>query len=204
MATAAATGFLLARWAVPVDGPAWRAGVAAITLGLVTPSTLLADRWAPRGLWSGLAVISTGGLYLGVPETSQLVAVAGGLVALMVADIARRVRMDGLVVMALTAVVVWVGVWGAVSRPGAATAGMTLLGLLLVAPLAERLPGPGRPWVPPRAQVLALLALQAGFAGAVARLGAIRTPAVDGAAVGVLGLALLTWLARLVMGPRPW
>jgi len=202
--TAGTVGYSLARWAVPVDGPPWRAAAAGVTLALVTPTTLLADRWAPRGLWSGLAVLSAGGLYLGVPETDHLIAVAGGLAALLVADVAGRVRMDGLVVLALAAVVVWVGVWGAVSRSGALTAGMALLGLMLVAPAAERLPGPGRAWVPARGQVVALLVLQALFVVGGARLGALRSEAIDGAVVGLLGLVVLAWLARLVMGPRPW
>jgi hypothetical protein len=202
--TAGGVGYGLARWAVPVDGPPWRAVAAAVTLALVTPTTLLADRWSPRGLWSGLALVSAGGLYLGVPETDHLVAVAGGLAVLVVADLAGRVRMDGLVVLALAAAVVWVGVWGAVSRAGALTAAMALLGLLLVAPVAERLPGPARPWVPARAQVVALLLLQALFVVGGARFGALRSDAIDGAVVGILGLALLAWLARLVIGPRPW
>lgn len=195
---------MLGRWAVPVDGPSWRGSAAAVTLALVTPATLLADRWAPRGLWSGLAVLSTGGLYLGVPETDHLVAVAGGLVVLLVADLTGRVRVDGLVVLALAAVLVWGGAWGAASRPGALTAAMALLGLMLVAPAAERLPGPARPWVPAPVQVVALLMLQGLFVVGGARLGALRSEAIDGAVVGILGLVVLAWLARLVMGPRPW
>ena len=204
LATGGGVGFALARWAVPVDGPPWRAGAAAVTMALVTPTTLLADRWSPRGLWPGLAVLSVGGLYLGVPETDQLVTVSGGLVVLLVADVAGRVRMDGLVVLALAAAVVWVGVWGAVSRSGALTAAMALLGLLLVAPVAERLPGPGRAWLPARGQVVALLVLQGVFVVGGARFGALRSEAIDGAVVGILGLVVLAWLARVVMGPRPW
>ena len=165
---------------------------------------MLADRWAPRGLWSGLAVVSVGGLYLGVPETDHFVALAAGLAVLWLADVAGRARVDGLVVLALTAVVAWAGLWGAVSRPGAVTGALALLGLLLVAWVAELLPGPSQPIVPRQLQSVALLALQAVFAVAVARWGALRTAALEGAVVGGVGLLALAWLSRLVMGPRPW
>jgi hypothetical protein len=129
---------------------------------------------------------------------------AAGLAVLWLADATGRLRMDGLVLLAVDVALVWVAVWGAVQRPGALVGGLAILGLLLVAPLAERLPGPRRAWLAPRWQVPALLGVQLVVAVAIARWGALQSSALVAAVVGVLGLATLAWLSRLMLGPRPW
>jgi hypothetical protein len=197
---AALGGWVLANVAVRPEVPWWRAGIAAIALALAAAAATSADRFARRGLWTGLAVATSLGLYVGVPETNHILGLAAGLLVLWLADLSGRLRINGLLVLAIDATLVWAAVWGASARPGAVVGGLALLGLLLVMPIVRVAPGPIEALVPPSWHVTALIGLQVGFAVAVGRLAALRESAAEAGMIALVGLAGLVALSRLVIG----
>ena len=195
----ASAGFVVVEWLVRPDGPDWRLWVAMATLavaGWAAPST---DAWAGRGITSGIALVTSVGIFLGPPETDHVLGMALGLAVLWLAEVTGRARVDGLVVLAIDVLLVWAAVWGASGRAGAVVGGVAMLGLLLVAPLVRWAPGPAR-GLPPEWQGYALVGLQLVFVVVVARLGALRESALEAAVVSGVSLVVLVLLARIVVG----
>jgi hypothetical protein len=159
------------------------------------------DVWAGRGITSGVALLTVVGLYLGPPETKMIAGLALALAVLWVAEATGRARLDGLIAMLLSAVIVWAAIWGAASRPGAVIGGVAMLGLLLVGPLALSVPGPGpglpRPW-----DAISLVLLQLLFVVGVARTAALMDDAITAAAISGTALAILALLAWAITGGR--
>ena len=195
----AAAGWVVADGLLREQGPDWRVWLAVVTLGLAALAAPSVDDWAGRGVASGIAVVTVAGIYLGPPETEQVLALLLGLVVLWAADLSGRARVDGFVVLLLDAVLLWAVMWGAVSRPGALIGGAAMLGLLLVLPLVRVLPGPSA-GLPDAWQGVSLVLLQLVFVVGVARTAGLSESWVYASAVSVAALALLAFLARLIVG----
>lgn len=195
----AAAGWVVVDGLLRAAGPDWRVWLGVGTLALAALAAPAADRWAGSGVVSGVALVTVAGIYLGPPETEQVLGLALGLAVLLVAELTGRARLDGLIVLLLDAILLWAALWGAVTRPGALIGGAAMLGLLLVLPVARVLPGPARglagPW-----QGIGLVLLQLMFVVGVARTAGLSDSATFAAAVSGGALVLLTVLARLIMG----
>lgn len=197
----AASGWLVVDALVPWAGPRWSVWVAMAALAVAAVAASGLDRWAGRGVTSGVALVTVAGVYLGPPETDQVLGLALGLAVLWIAEATGRAEVDGLVVLVLDVVLVWAVLFGAVSRPGAVVAGVCMLGLLVVLPVARLLPGP-RTGVPGSWQAVALVGLQLVYVVGLARTAARLDSAVDAAIICGAAVVALTVLARLVVGGR--
>jgi hypothetical protein len=197
-----ASGWAIVEVAAPASVPGWWAVVASATLAValvVVPGT---NRWAGRGLNSGWALATLCGLYVGVPETDHIVGMAPVLGIVWLGELTGRMRVDALVVAALDIVLVWAAVEGAVNRSGAMIAGVSLLGLLVVAPIVIIIAGTESEEPMPAWAVGALIALQLLFAVSVARVGGVRTTAAEATTVVIVALPVLGLLAAPILARR--
>ena len=144
LAAGAVVGWLIADRLVGGDGPSWTGPAAAATLAIAFVAAPGVDPWAGSGVVSGWALATALGLYVGVPETDQIVGVIAVLLVLWGAELAGRARVDWLVVCGLDAVLVLAAIHGAAGRPGALIAALAMLGLLVVAGPVSRLPRTSR------------------------------------------------------------
>ena len=96
----------------------------------------------------------------------------------------------------------WAALRGAPYGGPALAAGLAIPGLLVVAPIAERLARSWRPLVPPETRGAVLVALQGVFALIVARQGASRGTVALSVLVAAGALATLIVAAGLVGGSR--
>ena len=184
------------------SGPDWRVWLAMAGVALAALGAPRLDDWAGRGITSGIALVTVLGLYLGPPETEAIVGLAVAIGVLWVAEVTGRARLDGLIVLLLSAVIVWAAIWGAVSRPGAVVGGVAMLGLFLVAPLARSIPGPG-PGLPAPWDAVALVGLQLVYVVGVARTAALMDELDTAIAVTAAALLALTLAAWVITGGRP-
>jgi len=175
------------------------AGLLLAAVATLAPTLLAVSRG--RGLAPGLALGSLVGLYAGVPETEHLIGVSVAVAVIMVGHWAGQTEESWPIVLAMSALVVWSAVFGGSFRNGALFAGLASLGLLVLAPIATRLPGPGR-IIPDELVVPLLIAAQVVYTVALGRLVGLRDGAVEGAAVVALAAGLLIVVARVVVGPR--
>lgn len=193
-------------WVAADVGASRRAGgwlpiAAALVLAAVAavaPSLLALTRG--RGVPPGLALGSLAGLYVGIPETEHLFGIGVALAALMVGQWACQADESWPVVLTIGALVIWSAVYGGSFRNGALLAGLSSVGLLVLAPLAARLPGPGRV-VPEPLVAPGLLVAQLMYAVALGRLVGLRDGAIEGLAVAAAATAVLVVATRVILGP---
>ena len=178
--------------------PSWAAGAALAVAFAAAPSVVGLTR---QRTVAALAMITAGGLYLGVPETDHILGLLVGLAVLAIAEVRGRVRSDTIIVMAIDAALVWAAIRGAANREGAVVGGLALLGLLLVAPLV--IGGSSRRANPPLAAAMLVIA-QLVFVVVVARNGALRPDASGAALVACAGLVGLAGTSRLIVTGRLW
>lgn len=195
----AMSGLLVVTTLIPPREPPWGVWVAVGALALAFLAAPRAERWPGRGTTSGIALVTVAGIYLGPPETGQVLALALVLAVVWVADLSGRARVDGFIVALLDIVLVWAVLWGAANREGAVVAAGAMLGLLLVAPVVHVLPGPRR-GLPRQLQGIALVLLQLLFVVGVARTSALWESAFSAAVVAGAALVALCVSARLIVG----
>ncbi len=199
LAAGAVVGWLIADRLAGGGGPSWTGPAAAATLAIAFVAAPGVDPWAGSGVVSGWALATALGLYVGVPETDQIVGVIAVLLVLWGAELAGRARVDWLVVCGLDAVLVLAAIHGAAGRPGALIAALAMLGLLVVAGPVSLLPRTSR-LVPDVWQAPMLVGLQLAFALGVARIGGVRTTTSEALVVSAAALVALAVAAWLVMG----
>jgi hypothetical protein len=183
-----------ARFSNRYDWPPWDGMVA---VGLLV--TVLAGRGTARLLadptvhWIWVAVgalISTAGVWAGVPETGPAVVVGGALAGLLMTAVLTRSSWAPAAAGGLAAVVGWAALSGATGRPWASVGGALCAGVapwLAVRLVVPILPGRrgARPWLLGAHMVLVVLA--ARWIAVVPQAGWPRV-----AGLGAAGLALAT------------
>ena len=116
--------------------------------------------------WAAAGVL---GLYYGVPETDHVVGVAAMVAVLLLVSFSIAPRPSWVLVAGLDVVLPWAALRGAPAGGPALVAGLAVPGLLVLAPLVGRVPGPRSPLVPRATRSVVLVGLQLVFAAVVAR-----------------------------------
>lgn len=141
-AVALTPGAIAMAVAFPVTSPVWLR-VAAATGALVT-GVLAHDfdlEQGPRGAPFVLLAVSAVGVYYTVPDTELPLVLLGASVPFALISFPQPLRRMGSAGTAATmGVFAWVIVVGGQGRAGSVVAGFATLGLLLVEPLARRVP----------------------------------------------------------------
>ncbi|MDQ3178704.1 MAG: hypothetical protein M3Q72_14370, partial [Actinomycetota bacterium] len=165
-------------------------------------ATETARRWRPWPLGTGALLVAVAGVYVCVPETDHLraVAVAVALLVIAEASIADAAAVWP-VVTAAAALVAWSGAFGGVFRESSLVAALSMPGVLLVEPLAVRL-GFTRRRQPPAVAPALLLAGQAVFVLVVGRVAGLREQASLALLIVVVSFVALTVGVHLVTGRR--
>ena len=191
-------------------GQSWLVGLvfvaAAIAVGCRTDrrtrSAMRGER-EPESV-ALLALISVGGIYACVPETGHIASLAlgVGLVALL-----ERVEPEGIrpgLAVVLVGALLWAVAYGGTYRDSAVVGGVASLGLVVVEPIARRLPGPKRGMARgSTAQLLGLVGLQGSFALAVSRTAGLAASSSEAVVIAVPMVVAVAVAARLLLGPAP-
>jgi hypothetical protein len=197
----AAAGALLTLSTVSEEvSPAARVGLALVAVGAGLAIVDLQDRGGAR-LPAVLGLLTLGGIWLTVPDTEPVLAVAGVLgptllVAAASGGPGSRLLEPAASVM-LVAVVLWAVAEGGRGRPGSIVGGVACLGLLVLEPVVRRV---GRRSLPPTA----LVVVHAGVVLVASRGAGLRTDAGAAALIGgavLIGSAALLLLAGRSTGP---
>ena len=166
-----------------VRGDSWVR--ALIFTAIVAGGALVADldvRTARRGLAPLLFAISVAGVYSTVPDTEQVLVLAG-----VVAPIAAlgwplcRATLGPAGSTAAVAVLVWTAAAGGVGRPSSIVGAVACLGLFVLAPLAPP---------PARLNSLVIIGAHALLVGVGARVVGLRSTVPEAVAVAVVELAV--------------
>ena len=141
-ALALAPGAILLAVTFPVETPAWLRAAAGI--GVLVTGVLAHDfdlEQGPRGAPFVLVAVSAVGVYYTVPDTELPLVLLGAAVPFALISFPQPLRRMGAAgTAALMGVFAWVIVVGGQGRAGSVVAGFATLGLLLVEPLARRIP----------------------------------------------------------------
>lgn len=141
-AVALLPGAVLLAVTFPVTTPAWLRIAAAV--GVLVTGVLAHDfdlEQGPRGAPFVLLAVSAVGVYYTVPDTELPLVLLGASVPFALISFPQPLRRMGSAGTATTmGVFAWVIVVGGQGRAGSVVAGFATLGLLLVEPLARRLP----------------------------------------------------------------
>jgi hypothetical protein len=203
-ALAALPGGLLIAAAPLVDVDQWWARTVVIVLLAAAAVALpdLARRWDGTGAVGLLLAAGAAGVYLCLPETDHLDYLVPAYLVLGVSEAVVRRPLGPGVALAACGLLCWAVLFGGTPRDGALVGGLACLGLLLLEPVARRLPGAGSAFVGRGALsgVVALTVLQVGYCLAVSRTAGLQTDAwVALAIVAVAAIGLLV-ATRAVLG----
>ena len=163
----------------------------------------LCARWGGTGASGLLLAAGAAGAYACVPETDHLEMLAPAFLVLGVGEALVRRPLGAAVALGSCGLLGWAVLFGGSTRDGALVGGLACFGLLLLEPVARRLPGPGRAPVPSGAVAGAAVlgGLQAVYCAVASRTAGLRVDAVA-AAVIVVPLALaVTITTRVGFGP---
>jgi hypothetical protein len=198
----AAVGWLVVDVSSSDPAQRWARPAAAVLLAAVAAGSVgMVRRWPRHALATGSCLAAFLGIYACVPETQRVGAIAVVVAIFFVGELTGQLRGSWPVVVAAAALALWVTYDGGVYRDSALVGGIASLGLVVLEPVAVRLPGPAR-GLPSALTAPALLALQAVYAVAVGRNAGLRADAASAVAVAVVMAAGLTLAARLIIGRR--
>ena len=203
-ALAALPGGLLIVAAPLVDVDQWWARLVVIMLLAAAAVALpdLAQRWDGTGAIGLLLAAGAVGVYACVPETDHLEYLVPAYLVLGLSEAVVRRPFGPGVALAACGLLCWAVLFGGTTRDGAIVGGLACLGLLLLEPVARRLPGGASALVGSGAVsgVVAITVLQGGYCLAVSRTAGLRTDAwVALAIVAVAAIGLLV-TTRAVLG----
>ncbi|MFV0306177.1 MAG: hypothetical protein ACK5OX_00355 [Desertimonas sp.] len=185
---------------VDAPGPSWRPILATAVVALVAAAAPSTARLTALGGPPAMALATTVGLYVGVPETDRVVGLGAGLAVLTVAELLGASHTTPAVVVALGAALVWADLGGAGTHATAVVAGIGALGMFVTAPLVTWMPGPTRALVPRPLRGVVVIALHGAIVIAIGRRGAWGGSLAAVTAASVIGLVALTVAVRLVLG----
>jgi hypothetical protein len=182
----------------------WCRPIAAGLLAAVgAGSVATVRRWGGRAVGTGSCLMAFAGIYLCVPETERIAAATLIVAILFVGEVTGQLPARWPTTLAAATVAVWAAYYGGVFRDSALVGGFASLGLVVLEPLAVRLPGPRR-GIPPPYTAPALLVLQGAYAVTVARQAGLRHDVTAALAIAVPLAVALVVAARLVVGRRRW
>lgn len=173
--------------------------VVVVVAAAVAPALTARAR---AGLVPVLALLAAGGVYACVPETDHLQEAALALAALTLAELLARKSLGPAAAVGAVGLLGWATLYGGTYREGALVGGIASLGLLLLEPVARRLPGPRRPllrgsWP----QACATVGLQAGYCLAVSRTAGLQSSFGAALALASPQIVALAITTRLMIGP---
>ena len=179
---------------------------AAVVVTVIVAGAVLTVDLERRSLGFGttgcLVLLSVGGIYACVPETGHLRPLAFGAAALVVLEVLGRARIGPGLTLAAVGVLAWAVVYGGTYRASALVGGFGAIGLLVIEPLARRLPGPRRALIRSRWLVpITLIALQGANALGVSRTAGLASSTAKAVALAVPWIVGLALLCRLLVGP---
>ena len=182
------------RWAPPL-----------VVIVILAGSVLCVDyerRNDGRGTTAALVLLTIGGFYACVPETGHIGALAVGAGAWLLSEFLTGERVGPGVMLAAVGVMMWAVVYGGTYRDSALVGGFASLGLLLVEPVARRLPGPPRGLVAERlGRALAMILLQGSYALLVSRTAGLAPSLARALLLAGPCVLALVLVSRFVLGP---
>ena len=154
---------------------------------------------ADRGLGTGTCVAAFAGIYACVPETERIASAAVIVAIPFVAEVTGQLPGRWPTTVTTAAVALWAAYYGGVFRDSALVGGFASLGLVVLEPIAVRLPGPRR-GVPEPLTVAALLVLQTDYAVGVARTAGLRPDLWSAIAIAIPMAVVLrpSWLGLVI------
>ncbi len=191
---AAIPGAAFVAWAASAANPVqW---IPWLVLGAtVVGGALVADfdgANARAGLGPVLLAIAALGMYSTLPDTEQIVVVAGVTLPLALLGTPYALASFGPGAFGIVGLVAWVAAVGGRGRPGSVVAAIACLGLMLVEPVVRRgLRGRIRTHRSPRsAATIGVVVLQIPLVLVIARVAGLRTSARSAAAISAVALAV--------------
>ena len=182
------------RWAPPL-----------VVIVILAGSVLCVDyerRNDGRGTTAALVLLTIGGIYACVPETGHIEALAVGAGAWLLSEVLTGERVGPGVMLAAVGVMMWAVVYGGTYRDSALVGGFASLGLLLVEPVARRLPGPPRGLVAERlGRALPMTLLQGSYALLVSRTAGLAPSLARALLLAGPCVLALVLVSRFVLGP---
>jgi hypothetical protein len=187
----AVPGALLLVSSIPAAGQPWAAWLLFGSVVVGGPLTAMTDsRLSGPALGPLLLALSVAGVYVDVPDTEEMLVLAGVIAPLLLIGWPLRLSTIGSAGShMIVGLLAWAAAWGGIGRPASIVGAMGCLGAFLLVPFAAR----GRAIASPRALSL-LVVVHTVAVGVCSRVAGFRTdPRL--AALIVVGALLLGLLA---------